>query len=162
MAAIPPERTYGVATAEQIAGLSGLEVLRAMIAGALPAPPIARLMGFDLIEADAGVAVFAGEPFAELLNPHGTVHGGWALTLIDSAGGCAAHSMLAPGFGYTTIETKANFARPILPGGGPVRAEGRVVTSGRRIIATDVRVADSRGRIVAHGTSTLLVFAPGG
>ncbi len=156
------DNAYGVATAEQIAGLSGRQVLEAMIAGKLPAPPIARLMGFNLVKVDDGLAVFEGEPFADLLNPLGTVHGGWALTLIDSAGGCAAHTTLAPGYGYTTIETKANFARPIAPDSGRMRAEGRVITGGRRIIATDVRMTDSRGRIVAHGTSTLMVFAPEG
>ena len=153
-------RTYGVATTRQIAGMSGREMLEAMIAGNLPSPPITRLMGFGLIEVGDGAAVFEGEPFADLLNPLGTIHGGWALTLIDSAAGCAAHSTLAPGYGYTTIETKVNFARPISPDSGKVRAEGRVITAGRRIIATDARISDSRGRILAHGTSTLMVFAP--
>ncbi|WP_380871840.1 aromatic compound catabolic protein [Sphingomonas sp. DBB INV C78] len=155
-------RSYGVATPEQIAGRSGRQVLEAMLAGELPAAPIARLMGFDLVEVGDGLAIFAGEPFADLLNPLGIIHGGWALTLIDSAAGCAAHSTLAPGFGYTTIETKVNFARPINPDSGKVRAEGRVITAGRRIIATDARITDSRGRILAHGTSTLMVFAPEG
>lgn len=158
MAANP--RSYGVATPDQIAGMSGREVLEAMITGRLPAAPIARLMGFDLVDVGDGIAIFQGEPNADLLNPLGTVHGGWALTLIDSAGGCAAHSTLAPGFGYTTIETKANFARPITPNNGPIRAEGRVVTAGRRIIATEIRMIDTRDRIVAHGTSTLMIFAP--
>ena len=153
-------RSYGVATPDQIAGMSGREVLEAMIVGRLPAAPIARLMGFDLVDVGDGIAIFQGEPNADLLNPLGTVHGGWALTLIDSAGGCAAHSTLAPGFGYTTIETKANFARPITPDNGLIRAEGRVVTAGRRIIATEIRMIDTRDRIVAHGTSTLMIFAP--
>lgn len=153
-------RRFGVATPDQIAGMTGREMLEAMIAGLFPAPPIARLMGIWLSEVGDGTATFEGEPSADLLNPLGTIHGGWALTLIDSAGGCAAHSTLAPGFGYTTIETKANFARPIAPDSGVIRAEGRVVTAGRRIIATEVRMTDSRGRIVAHGTSTLMVLAP--
>ena len=153
-------RSFGVATPEQIAGMTGREMLEAMIAGQLPSPPIARLMGFWLSEVSDGAATFEGEPSADLLNPLGTIHGGWALTLIDSAGGCAAHSTLAAGFGYTTIETKANFARPIAPDSGLIRAAGRVVTAGRRIIATEVRMTDSRGRIVAHGTSTLMVLAP--
>lgn len=159
---ISPDRSYGVATPEQIAGMNGLETLQAMLDGRLPAPPIARLMGFDLVEVNEGSVIFEGKPFPDLLNPLGTVHGGWALTLIDSAGGCAAHSTLAPGLGYTTIETKANFARPIAPDSGLMRAEGRVITGGRRIISTDIRLTDSRGRIMAHGTSTLMVLAPGG
>lgn len=153
------ERIYGVATPAQVADLSGLEMLRAMIAGTLPSPPMARLMGFDLVEVADGIAVFEGRPTADLLNPLGTVHGGWALTLVDSAAGCAGLSTLPPGHSFTTIETKTNFARPILPDTGTVRAEGRVIAGGRRIIATDVRVTDSRDRIVAHGTSTLLVIA---
>ncbi|OHT21568.1 PaaI family thioesterase [Edaphosphingomonas haloaromaticamans] len=156
------ERVYGVATPEQIAGMSGREALEAMIAGRLPAPPIARLMGFELVEVGDGLAIFEGTPFPDLLNPLGVVHGGWALTLIDSAAGCAGHATLAPGYGYTSVETKANFARPIAPDTGKVRAEGRVLTAGRRIIATEARITDSRGRIVAHGTSTLIVFPPGG
>lgn len=156
------DRVYGVATPDQLAGLSGLQALQAMIAGRLPAPPMARLLDFNLVEVGEGIAIFEGEPFADLLNPLGTVHGGWALTLIDSAGGCAAHTTLAPGYGYTTIETKANFSRAIAPDSGVIRAEGRVITGGRRIISADVRMTDSRDRIVAHGTSTLMVFAPGG
>lgn len=160
MAAAPSiQRAYGVATPEQVAGLGGLEMLRAMIAGTLPSPPMARLLGFDLVEVADGMAAFEGRPSADMLNPLGTVHGGWALTLVDSAAGCAGLSTLPPGQSFTTIETKTNFARPILPDTGTVRAEGRVVTGGRRIIVTDVRVTDSRGRIVAHGTSTLLVVA---
>ena len=92
------------------------------------------------------------------MNPLGTVHGGWALTLIDSATGCAAHTLLSAGVSYTTIETKANFSRPIFKDGGRVRAEGRVVGRGKRIISCEARVVDAKGRIVAHGTSTLMVL----
>jgi uncharacterized protein (TIGR00369 family) len=154
------EIVYGVARPEQIAGLTGLQVLRAMIAGDLPAPPIAQPMGFTLVEVGEGLAIFEGETGPQLLNPAGTVHGGWALTLIDSATGCAAHTTLPPDTGYTTVETKANFTRPILADTGRVRAEGRVISQGRQVITTEAKVTDARGRVLAHGTSTLLVLGP--
>jgi acyl-coenzyme A thioesterase PaaI-like protein len=125
-----PDRKVGVAKREEIAGLSGLEVLQAMIEGRLPAPPISKTLSFRLVEVGDGFCVFEGEPGPHLLNPLGGVHGGWALTLIDSVTGCAAHTTLPPNVGYATIETKAS--------------EGRIV--------------DTRGRLLAHGTSTLMVF----
>jgi uncharacterized protein (TIGR00369 family) len=153
---------YGVCTPEEMAGLTGLDFLRAMISGRLPAPPIARALGFLLVEAEPGRAVFEGRPAPSLLNPLGSVHGGWALTLIDSATGCALHTELPPGFGYATVETKANFTRAIAPDGGAVRCEGRLVTKGRQIATAEARLLDSGGKILAHGTSTLIVLAPRG
>lgn len=150
----------GLAAPAEIAGRSGLDVLRAMIAGRLPAPHMADTLGFRLIEVEDGFALFEGEPSARLLNPLGVVHGGWALTLVDSATGCAAHSTLPADHRYTTIETKANFVRAIMPDTGLVRAEGRVVARGRRVITAEARVTDAQGRLLAHGTSTLMVFAP--
>jgi uncharacterized protein (TIGR00369 family) len=107
------ERRYGTCTPEQIAGLSGLELLQQMVAGKLPGPTIAQTLGFTLVEVEAGRAVFEGTPGTHLLNPLGSVHGGWALTLIDSATGCALHTELPAGIGYTTVETKGNFTRTI-------------------------------------------------
>jgi uncharacterized protein (TIGR00369 family) len=153
-----PDRKVGVAKREEIAGLSGLEVLRAMIEGRLPAPPISKTLSFRLVEVGDGFCVFEGEPGPHLLDPMGGVHGGWALTLIDSVTGCAAHTTLPPNVGYATIETKANFSRPIAPDTGRVRAEGRVVGKGRTIISSEGRIVDTRGRLLAHGTSTLMVF----
>lgn len=152
------EIRYGIASPDEIAGMTGREMLEAMLAGRLPAPPIGGTMDFRLVEVGDGLAVFEGEPSAKLLNPLGSFHGGWALTLIDSATGCAGHSTLAPGQGFTTIETKANFTRAIRPDSGRVRAEGRVVARGRRIISTEAKVTDASGRILAHGTSTLMVL----
>ena len=151
---------YGVCTPEQIAGLSGLELLQAMIRGDLPAPPMAKTLGFRLAEVERGRALFEGRPGPFLLNPLGSVHGGWALTLIDSAAGCALHSELAAGFGYTTVETKVNFTRPIRPDGGLVRAEGTVLSRGRQIATSDARIVDEQGKLLAHGTSTLIIFPP--
>ena len=151
---------FGVSTFEDIRQLSGLEMLRAMIAGRLPAPPIAEPLGFRLAEVERGRAVFEGAPGPHLLNPLGSVHGGWALTLIDSACGCSIHSELDPGFGYTTVETKVNFTRAIDPAGGPVRCEGRVVSRGRQIATAEAYLRSGDGKLLAHGTSTLIILYP--
>jgi uncharacterized protein (TIGR00369 family) len=153
---------FGVATREQIAGLSGLAMLRKMIAGELPAPPIAERLGFRLVEAEAGLAVFEGDPGPHFFNPLGSIHGGFALTLIDSACGCAVHTELDAGIGYTTVETKVNFTRAIEPAGGPVRCEGRVLSRGRTIATADAFLRDESGRLLAHGTSTLILLYPRG
>lgn len=151
---------YGVCAPGEIAALSGLEFLEAMIAGRLPAPPIAEPLDFRLVEVEPGRAVFEGRPGPHLLNPLGSVHGGWALTLIDSAAGCAVHSLLDPGIGYTTVETKVNFTRPIQPDGGIVRAEGKMVSRGRQIATAEARITDSGGKLLAHGSSTLIILPP--
>lgn len=153
-------RRFGVCSPQEIAGLSGLEFLRGIISGRFPSPPIGRQLGFRLAEVEEGLAVFEGEPGPEHLNPLGGVHGGVALTLIDSAAGCAVHSALPAGLGYTTVETKVNFTRPIRPGGGTIRAEGRVLSRGRQIATADARITDSEGKLLAHGTSTLIILDP--
>jgi uncharacterized protein (TIGR00369 family) len=135
-----------------------LQVLQALIDGKLPAPPIAQTLSFWLVEVGDGLAVFEGETGPHMLNPLGIVHGGWALTLIDSATGCAGHTLLPPGVGYTSVETKANFTRPIKQDTGRVRAEGRVVSRGRQIITAEARILDADKRLLAHGTSTLMVL----
>jgi uncharacterized protein (TIGR00369 family) len=140
------------------ATLSGLDAMRALIAGKLPAPSIGETLGFTLVEVEEGRAVFEAMPSDRIMNPHGTVHGGWALTLLDSCTGCAAHTTLARGVGYTTVETKGNFVRAITPETGVVRAEGKVVAVGRTIITAEGRITDAQGRVLAHGTSTLLVL----
>jgi len=137
--------------------MTGREILQAIIDGQLPQPPIAEVMSFWITAVGDGFAGFEGEPGPHLLNPMGIVHGGWALTLIDSAGGCAGLSLLPPGSVYATVETKANFARPITEATGRVRAEGRVVARGRQIISAEVRVLSRDDKVLAHGTSTLLV-----
>ena len=149
---------YGVPAGTDVEGLTGRQFLEAIIDGRLPAPPIARTMTFWLREVGDGFAAFEGEPGEHLLNPLGGVHGGWALTLMDSAGGCAAHSTLPAGVGYATIETKGNFSRPITCDTGPVRADGRVVAKGRQIISTEIKVLAGDGKVLAHGTSTVMVF----
>ena len=152
-------RAADAADPAEVRRMSGLEFLQAMIDGRLPPPSIAETMSFRLVEIGDGFAAFEGDAGLHLLNPLGTVHGGWALTLIDSAAGCAAHTLMPAGMSYTTIETKANFSRPITEDTGTVRAEGRVVGRGRRILSCEARVVDLKGRLLAHGTSTLMVLA---
>ncbi|HYD11570.1 MAG TPA: PaaI family thioesterase [Allosphingosinicella sp.] len=151
---------HAVLDREAIAGLSGLEVLRKVVAGEFPSPPIAEPLGFRLVAVEKGKAVFEGTPGPHLLNPLGSVHGGYALTLIDSACGCALHSELDAGIGYTTVETKVNFTRAIDPAGGPVRCEGQVLSRGRTIATTEAYLRDGSGRLLAHGTSTLIILQP--
>ena len=150
--------SYGVPTPEDVAGLAGKQVLQAISEGSLPAPPISQTLTFWLAEVGDGFAAFEGETGPHLLNPMGTVHGGWALTLIDSAAGCAALTLLPAGVSYTTVETKANFTRPITADTGRVRAEAHVVGRGRQIMSAEARVLDATGRVLAHGTSTLMVL----
>jgi uncharacterized protein (TIGR00369 family) len=154
------ERRSGVASSEEISNFTGLEMLQAIIAGALPSPPIGATMGFRLVEVAPGRCVFEGAAGPHLLNPLGGVHGGVALTLIDSAAGCAVHTELAAGIGYTTVETKVNFTRPVPPDGSLIRCEGRVVTRGRQIATAEARLLSSEGKLLAHGTSTLIILPP--
>ncbi len=148
----------GIVALDRLKTLTGIEMLRAMIAGKLPAPSISQTIGFRLIEVEPGRAVFEGTPGPHLLNPLGSVHGGYALTLIDSAAGCALHTELDPGVGYTTVETKVNFTRPIDPDGGPISCEGRVLSRGRQIGTAEAYLRDGKGKLLAHGTSTLIIF----
>jgi uncharacterized protein (TIGR00369 family) len=128
-----------------------------MADGRLPAPPIAETLNFWLTEVGDGFAVFEGDTSERLLNPMGIVHGGWALTLIDSAAGCAGQTLLPAGSRYATVETKVNFSRAIRKDTGRVRAEARAVSNGRQIISVEARVLGPAGLVLAHGTSTLLV-----
>ena len=151
----------GVAVSDPRAkGRPGIEILRDMIAGALPAPPISRSLNFWISEVSPGRAVFEGEPGLESLNPMGGVHGGWSLTLIDSATGCAAMSTLEAGVGWATLETKGNMVRAIKAGSGRYRCEAKVLAQGRSIITTDAQITGPDGKLYAHGTSTLMVLRP--
>ena len=138
--------------------LSGIETIRAIFAGELPPPPIADLMGFRGVSAEPGRAVFEMEPGLQHYNPIGSVHGGVALTLLDSAMGCAVHTLLEPGVGYTTLEVKTNFVRAIKADTGLIRCEGIVIHKGSRIVTAEGRVTDADGRLLAHGTTTCLLF----
>jgi uncharacterized protein (TIGR00369 family) len=138
--------------------LSGMDYVRAIFAGELPPPPIATLLGFRGVEAEPGRAVFEILPGDEHYNPIGSVHGGVALTLLDSAMGCAVHTLLEAGVGYATLEVKANFVRPITSDTGVVRCEGTVLHAGSRVATAEGRVVDAAGTLLAHGTTTCLII----
>jgi uncharacterized protein (TIGR00369 family) len=141
--------------------MSGLELMRAMIAGRFPPPPIARLLDFRLVEVDHGHAVFECEPGEKHYNPIGVVHGGLAMTLLDSCMGCAVHTSLPAGTGYTTLEAKVNLVRAITATTGTVRAVGKVVHGGSRVATAEGRLVDASGKLYAHGTTTCIVLNGG-
>jgi len=143
---------------DRMAGLSGLELMQKMASGELPPPPIAQTLGFQLVEASRGRAVFECEPAEFHYNPIGIVHAGLATTLMDSAMGLAFVTTLDEGVGWTTLELKANFTRALTADTGIVRCTGSVVHPGRRVATTEARIEDSSGRLCAHGTSTILVL----
>lgn len=155
-------RTYSwddpLALRDDMAGRSGLELMQMMASGTLPPPPIAKTLGFRLVEAGPGHAMFECEPAEYHYNPIGIVHAGLALTLMDSAMGLAFVTTLDEPMGWTTLEVKANFTRPLTADTGLVRCTGSVVHPGRRVATTEARVEDALGRLCAHGTSTILVL----
>jgi uncharacterized protein (TIGR00369 family) len=149
----------GVARPEQVVGKSGLELMQAMLRGEVPYPPIAKTLSFSLIEADEGRALFQGTPGPDHLNPMGTIHGGWYATMLDSALGCAVHTMMPAGRGYTTAELGVNLVRAINVSKAPrVRAEGKVIHCGRQLATAEARLYGPDGTLYAHGTTTCLVF----
>ncbi len=140
-------------------GLSGLDYMRKLIAGEFPPPPIAELMDFTLVEVDDGRAVFRGNPGEQHLNPIGSVHGGFAATLLDSALGCAVHTTLPAGVGYSTLELAVNLVRGITPATGSVLAEGNVVHAGRRTATAEARLtAEDGGALLAHAKTTCMIL----
>jgi uncharacterized protein (TIGR00369 family) len=151
----------GLARPDQVASLGGLAFMQAMLEGRLPPPPIAHTAHFVLIRVAPGEAVFQGRPDASCYNPLGSVHGGWFATLLDSALGCAVHTTLAPGKGYTTLELKLNLVRALTDRVPLVRAEGRVVHAGQQVATAEARLVGHDGRLYAHGSTTCLVFDAG-
>jgi uncharacterized protein (TIGR00369 family) len=144
---------------EVIAGMSGLEILQAMLSGAVPPPPFALTTRIYPTVVDAGVVTFEGEPNQDFLNPLGTVHGGWIAALLDSAMACAVHSRIGAGQTYTTLEMKVNFVRAVTGKTGRVRCEGRVLHFGSQTATAEGRVTDMQGRLIAHGTETCIIAA---
>lgn len=143
---------------EKVAGMSGMQVFDAIFAGELPAPPIGETMDFIPIHMEHGVAVFQGKPMLRHYNPMGTVHGGWFCTLLDSAMGCAIHTTLPAGKGYTTLELKVNMLRPLTDAVELVRVEGKVIHVGRQVATSEGRIVDSAGKVYGHGTTTCMIF----
>lgn len=141
------------------AALSGLAFIQAIFDGRLPKPPITATIGFIGATAEEGKVIFVGEAGEHLYNPIGVVHGGFAMTMLDSAMGCAVHTTLTVGEAYTTLEAKVNFVRPITLETGPVRCEGTVIHRGGKIATAEGRlIAERTSKLLAHGTTTCLVL----
>src|SRR3954468_12117379 len=158
MTASSAGKRFGVVDDEQKRAMSGLEFVQGLVDGTLPLNTMAQTLGYDIVEVAKGRVVAAAEPHAGHLNPPGTVHGGLAATLLDSAMGLAIRTMLEKGFAQTTLEFKISLVRPITPQTGLVRAEGKVISCGRRIGTAEGTVRDTNGRVLAHGTTTCLIF----
>ena len=151
-------KTYGVVTPDVLKSYDGLGFLKGIINGTVPNPPISELIGFHLVEAEEGRAVFEGTPEFRHYNPIGTVHAGFAATLLDSALGCAIFSTIAKGETWTTLELKFNLVRPISKDTGPVRAVGRIVHRGRTVATSEGDLKDRAGKMYAHATTTCMIF----
>jgi len=154
-----PARNYGTVAAEARSRLSGLAFVQGLVDGTLPLNTLARTLGYDITEAAHGRVVVALTPDERHLNPAGTMHGGVAATLLDSCMGLAIWSTLDAGLGQTTLEFKISLLRPITAETGPIRAEGTVLNRGRRVGTAEGRITDRDGRLLAHGTTTCLIFA---
>lgn len=154
--AFPPAGS--VLPRDAVADLSGFEVLKGILTGALPAPPYAVTARIRPVELGEGFVVFEGEPHEHFLNPLGTIHGGWTAGLLDTVMACAIHSRLAAGQTYTTVEMKTNFVRAITPKLKRVRCEGKVLHFGGRIATSEGRLVDENGTLLAHGTETCLIM----
>jgi uncharacterized protein (TIGR00369 family) len=147
-------------SAQQGRSLSGLDFLRAVQRGELPPPPFGVLLGMTIAEIEEGRVVFAVRPAEYHYNPIGVVHGGLAATLLDSAMGCAVHSTLPAGVGYTTLEIKVNYVRALTSSSGEVRAEGTVIHRGGRVATAEARLVGTDGTLYAHATTTCLILRP--
>jgi uncharacterized protein (TIGR00369 family) len=158
MSTITASRTYGTVSAERRKEMTGLEFVRGLADRTLPLNTIARTLGYDVVEAAAGLVVITAVPGDDLLNPAGTVHGGFSAVLLDSCMGLAIQSTLDKGVASTTLEFKISLVRPITPETGEIRAEGIVLNRGRRVGTAEGRITDGKGRLLAHGTTTCLIF----
>jgi uncharacterized protein (TIGR00369 family) len=151
-------KTYGTVSADRQKEMSGLEFVRGLVDGTLPLNSIAQTLGYDVSEVESGRVVVTAAPGSIHLNPAGTVHGGFAATLLDSCMGLAVQSTLERGVGQTTLEFKVSLVRPITPETGAIKAEGIVLSRGRRVGTAEGRITDGDGRLLAHGTTTCLIF----
>ena len=149
---------FGVVPLDQVRAMDGMTLFTEIVAGRLPAPPICQALGIRLSDVENGRVVFRYEPKFEHYNPLGSVHGGIAATLLDSAMGCCIHTTLKAGIGYTTLEIKVNYVRAMTDKTGPVKAEGKIINVGSRIATSEGKLFDAAGKLLAHGTTTCLVF----
>ncbi len=152
------EAGYGVVPIEQARAVDGLTLFQGVMEGRFPAPPLSKVLGFAVEEVEFGRVVFGYTPVYDHYNPLGTVHGGIAATLLDSVMGCCVHTTLKAGIGYTTVEIKVNYVRAMTDKTGRVRVEGKVINVGSRIATSEGRLYDGAGKLLAHGTTTCLIF----
>ena len=148
----------GLAKPEHLKGKTGLEQMQAMLSGSMPYPHIAETLDFALVDIEPGKAVFQGTPQLKHYNPLGSVHGGWYATLLDSAVGCAIHTMMPAGWGYTTAELSVNIVRAASHKSGPLRAIGTVIHCGKQLATAEGRLVGPDGKLYSHATTTCLVF----
>jgi uncharacterized protein (TIGR00369 family) len=151
-------KTYGTVPADRQKEMSGLEFVQGLVEGMLPLNTMAQTLGYDVTEVESGRVVIVAAPRDTHLNPAGTVHGGLAATMLDSCMGLAIQSTLDKGVGSTTLEFKISFVRPITSETGLIKAEGTVINRGRRVGTAEGRITDDKGRLLAHGTTTCLIF----
>jgi uncharacterized protein (TIGR00369 family) len=147
----------GGAARSSMRAMSGLEFLRALMDGTLPAPPFGATSRITPVEAEMGRVVFEGAPHGDFYNPMGTVHGGWIATLIDTAMACAVHSSLKAGEIFTTVEMNVTYVRPVQESTGKLRCEGVLLHSGGRVASAEGKVYDAAGNLIAHGSETCLI-----
>ncbi len=157
-----PEVPFGLARPDQVASLDGLELMARIPRGELPAPPIARTTRQWISEVAEGRVEFRGDPHPDFLNPMGLIHGGWTMTLLDSALGCAVATVLRAGQTYVSLGTEVKFIRPVMADTGQVRAIATVLSRGRRTATAEARVEDRFGRLLATGTTTCFIETPSG
>lgn len=153
-----PARTYGTVDPERRKAMSGLEFVTGLASGTLPLNTIAQTLGYDVVEAESGRVAITLDPTDAHLNPWGTVHGGLTATLLDSCMGLAIQTMLEKGVGSTTLEFKISLVRAVTLETGRIRAEGKVLNCGRRVGTAEGRLTDAQGRLLAHGTTTCMIF----
>jgi len=152
------EWTDPLATLAAAEKASGVEYLRQVASGSVALPPMAHVMNLEIVSVERGSVVFAGTPGEEHYNPHGTVHGGWAATLFDTALGCSVHSTLDAGFGYTTLDLHVNYVRPITHATGRMLCKASVLHDGKRIATAQAQLVDESGVLYGHATTTCLIF----
>lgn len=158
MTRVSSGKRYGVVSGDQRRTMSGLEFVQGLVTGTLPLNSMAETLGYDIVEASDGRVTITAQPTAAHLNPAGTAHGGLSATLLDSCMGLAIVTTLDKGFGQTTLEFKISLLRTITPETGLITAEGSVISRGRRIGTAEGRLADGKGNLLAHGTTTCLIF----
>jgi len=154
-----PYKKFGVVDKATAMSESGLAFLLKLLDATYPAPPFSEVCDLWPVEFSEGKAVFVAKPSSHFYNPMGTVHGGWISGVLDSAMGCAVHSMLKPGQAYTTVEMKVNFVRPLFEQTGMLRCEGTILHSGGRLATAEGKLTGADGKLIAHGSETCMILS---